>query len=61
MVKEISGSTKSKEEQVYVYREDMTRHKIEENWKFYIEDWTKDIYQKYQGCPWTFGMGPQRA
>jgi len=46
VVKEISATTRSKDEQVYVYREDNTKHKIEEEWKPYIQDWTKDIYQK---------------
>ena len=61
VVREISGTTKSKEEQVYVYREDMTRHKIEEDWKPYIQDWTKDIYQKTPRISLDFWYGTENS
>ena len=36
MAREIAGKTKQRDEQMYVYREDMTRHKIEEDWDPFI-------------------------
>jgi len=30
-VKEVMGTTKSKEDQVYLYREDMSKHKVEDD------------------------------
>ena len=42
----IAGKTKQRDEQMYVYREDMTRHKIEEDWDPFILEWTSDIFQK---------------
>ena len=54
--REIAGKTKSKDEQMYGYREDMTRHKIEEGWDPFIRDWKIDIYQKNLGFRWIFGM-----
>ena len=56
VVREIAGKTKSKDEQVYVYRSDMSRHKIENDWPFFMEAWKADIYKKYQECHWNFGM-----
>ena len=57
MAREISGTTKQKDEQVYVYREDMSRHKIEEDWKPYILEWTSDIYQKTPRISLDFWYG----
>ena len=57
MAREIAGKTKYKDEQMYVFREDIIRHKIEEDWDPFIRDWKIDIYQKkkIEFC-WTFGM-----
>ena len=60
-MREISGTTKNKDEQVYVYREDMSRHKIEEDWKPYVEDWTKDIYQKTPRMSLDFWYGTETS
>merc|ERR1712121_403891 len=46
MAREIAGKTKRKDEQMYVFRYDMTRHKIEDEWDPSILDWKDDIYQK---------------
>ena len=46
MAREIAGKTKRKDEQMYDYREDMTRHKIEEDWDPFIRDRKIYIYQK---------------
>ena len=46
VIKEILGKTKSKEEQKYIYHEDGTRHKAQDAWKEFIEDWKRDIADK---------------
>ena len=57
MVREIAGNTKQKDEQMYVYREDMSRHKIEEDWGMFILEWTSDIYQKTPRISLDFWYG----
>ena len=38
MAKEIAGKTKKKDEQVYVYDNNMVRKKIEEAWNPFMSD-----------------------
>ena len=45
-VKEVMGTTKSREDQVYLYKEDQSKHKVEEDWEYFMDDWKKRIYQK---------------
>ena len=46
VVQDLLGKTKNKNDQVYLYREDNTRHKVEEDWKYFIGAWKSDLYQK---------------
>ena len=46
--KEVLGKTKSKKNQIFIYKDDNTRHKIEEVWNPYINDWKTSIYQKQE-------------
>ena len=57
MAKEIAGKTKKKDEQVYVYSNDMVRKKIEEAWDPFMSDWKIDIYQKTPRMALDFWYG----
>ena len=59
MAREIAGKTKQKDEQMYVFREDMTRHKIEEDWDPFILEWKDDIYQKTPRISIEFWYGTE--
>jgi len=37
-VKEVMGKTKSKKEQVYLYRKDESKHKVEEDWSYFMDE-----------------------
>ena len=43
-VKEVMGTTKSREDQVYLYTGDESKHKVEGDWEYFIDDWKKGIY-----------------
>ena len=57
MVKEISGKTKKKDEQVYVYTENKERRRIEVVWFQFICAWKTDIYQKKPRMSLDFWYG----
>ena len=57
MAKEIAGKTKNKDEQVYVYDNNMVRKKIEEAWNPFMPDWKVDIYQKIPRMDLAFWYG----
>ena len=57
VIREILGKTKSKEEQIYLYRKDMARHKAQDAWKYFLEEWRKDIYQKTPRMTHDFWYG----
>ena len=42
-VKEVMGRTRNREVQVYLYREDMTKCKEEDEWHYFMSDWKRDI------------------
>ena len=46
VAREILGKIKNKNEQIYLYRKDMTRHKAQDDWNYFLGDWKVDIYQK---------------
>ena len=48
VIKEVLGKSKSKKDQIYVYRDDNTRHKIEEVWIPFIGEWKTTVYQKQE-------------
>ena len=44
---------------MYLYREDGTRHKAQDDWKHFIEDRKKDIYQKQRRMTLNFWYGDE--
>ena len=44
---------------MYLYREYETIHKAQDEWKQFIEDWKKDIYQKYPRLTLDFWYGDE--
>merc|ERR1712030_137626 len=55
--KNIAGKTKKKDEQVYVYSNDMVRKKIEEAWDPFLSEWKIDIFQKITRMALDFWYG----
>ena len=56
-IKEILGKTKKKDEQVYLFRKDKTRHRAEEDWGYFMEEWKTEIYQKIPRMDLEFWYG----
>ena len=54
-----SRKKQEKDEQVYVYNNDMVRQKIEEAWNPFISDWKVDIYQKTPRIALDFWYGTE--
>ena len=57
VVQEPLGKTKNKEDQVYLYREDNTKHEVEEDWEQFMNAWKADIYQKTPRIDLEFWYG----
>lgn len=57
VAKEIAGKKKRKDEQVYVYTDNMEKIKIEEAWNPFMSDWKVDIYQKTPRMSLDFWYG----
>ena len=59
VAKEIAWKTRRKDEQMYVYNEDMIRQKIEDAWDPFMADWKVDIYQKILRISLDFWYGTE--
>ena len=57
VVQELLGKTKNKEDQIYLYREDDTKHEVEEDWGQFMNAWKTDIYQKKPRIDLKFWYG----
>ena len=55
------GKTKNKEDQIYLYREANSRHKVEEDWSQFMESWKIDIYQKTPRMSLEFWYGRDKT
>ena len=40
------GKTRKKNEQLYLYRDELSKHNAQDDWKYFLGDWKAGIYQK---------------
>ena len=52
---------RKKNEQIYLYRSDKTRHKAQNDWEFFLGDWKIDIYQETPGISLDFWYGTKNS
>ena len=45
VAQELLGKTKNKEDQVYLYKDNNSRHKVEEDWNPFMDSWNTRRYQ----------------
>ena len=57
---EVLGKTKSKKDQIFVYRDDSSKHKREDDWSPFIKTWQTTIYQKQQKVIETNWYGKEK-